>query len=282
MCSLGRRERMTGRGAGVPGRAVAGLLLGLLVLAGTPAPAGGETPGGTGALAALTVMPDDVRADLLFNGALLHVRGTIPEGGQAAIVCAGPGGRLKLRRKGRVWGLFWLNTGEIVFDDVPSLYLLCTSAPVAQLAPTVVLNRLGAGLDALESRAAFAGPAAERRTLFGEMVRLKTGEGLYAVAEGAARLRPGAPGTLDVAADLFLPARTPPGEFTVRLMSFRGGDGSVVAESTVALRQAGIAAFISRMAHERGLLYGIVSVVLAIAAGMLTGVVFGRGSRRPH
>ncbi len=256
-----------------------GLLVGLLVLAG-PAAAAPETRRGSEALLAVT--PEEVRADLFFSGALLHVRGTVPEGHQAAVLCTGADGRLNLRRKGRVWGLFWMNTGEVAFDGVPSLYLLTTSAPVAQLAPADVLARLGTGLDALESRAAFEGPAADRKALFGELVRLKRGEGLYAVVEGGARLKPGASGMLEVAADLFLPARTPPGEYRVRLLSFQGGGGSVGSETSVVLRQTGFAAFTSRMAQERGLLYGIVSVVVAIAAGMLTGVIFGRGSRRPH
>jgi uncharacterized protein (TIGR02186 family) len=263
------------------GTAAAGrFLLGLTLLSGPAVAAPGETPGV--ATAPLAVNPAEVRADLFFNGALLHVRGTIPAGHEAAVDCSGAEGRLSLRRKGKVWGLLWMNTGEVVFDGVPSLYLLCTSVPLSRLAPAEVLGRLRAGLDALESRAAYTGPAGEGRTLFGEMVHLKTGEGLFAVAEGAARLKPGTGGTLDVAADLFLPARTPPGDYRVRLLSFQGGDGSVVAETTVVLRQTGFAAFTSRMAHERGLLYGIVSVVLAIAAGMLTGFVFGRGSRRPH
>jgi uncharacterized protein (TIGR02186 family) len=256
------------------------LLLGLFVLAEPLAAAAGTSP--PVSASPLAVTPDVVHADLLFSGALLHVRGTIPEGHQAAVICTGADGRLNLRRKGRVWGLFWMNTGEIAFDGVPSLYLLCTSAPVAQLAPAGVLARLGTGLDALESRAAFEGPAADRKTLFGQMIRLKREEGLYAVAEGATRLKPGAQGMLDVAADLFLPARTPQGEYRIRLVSFQGGDGFVRSETSVVLRQTGFAAFTSRMAHERGLLYGIVSVVLAIAAGMLTGFVFGRGSRRPH
>ncbi len=260
-------------------RGAVGLLLGLSVLA-LPLAAAGTSPAAS--MAPLAVTPDVVRADVFFSGALLHVRGTIPEGHQAAVVCSGAEGRLSLRRKGRVWGLFWMNTGEIAFDGVPSLYVLCTSAPVSQLAPADVLARLGAGLDALESRAVFEGPAADRRALFAELVRLKRSEGLYGVEEGAARLKPGAQGTLEVAADLYLPARTPQGEYRIRLLSFQGEAGSVRSETSVALRQTGFAAFTSRMAVERGLLYGIVSVVLAIAAGMLTGVVFGRGSRRPH
>lgn len=261
-----------------------GLLgLGALSLFLSAARAGGQTPGdpaeGHGTLA---VEPDVVRVGLFFNGALLHVQGTIPAGHQAAVVCAGNEGRLDLKKKGRVWGLFWMNTGDVVFDHVPSVYLLCTSAPLKELAPAGVLSRLGVGVEALEARTAAGGSAAGREKLFGELVRLKKDERLWSIVESTLSLKPGGEGRLEAAADLFLPARTPPGEYRIRLVSFRDGEGEDVAETATAVRQEGFPAFTSRMAHERGLLYGIVSVVVAIAAGMLTGVIFGRGSRRPH
>ncbi len=254
--------------------------LGLAVLA---TRSGGQTPGdpaeGHGTL---SVEPDVVRVGLFFNGALLHVHGTIPAGQKAAVVCEGSEGRLDLKRKGRVWGLFWMNTGDVAFDHVPSVYLLCTSGPLRDLAPAGVLARLGVGVDALEARATAGEAAAGSAALFGELVRLKKGEGLWSLVEGTVSLKPGGEGRLEVAADLFLPAKTPPGEYRVRLFSFRDGEGAAVAGTAMIVQQVGFAAFTSRMAHERGLLYGIVSVVVAIAAGMFTGVVFGRGSRRPH
>jgi uncharacterized protein (TIGR02186 family) len=257
--------------------------LGALGLAFFAARSGAQTPGdpaeGHGTLA---VEPDVVRVGLFFNGTLLHVHGTIPAGQKAAVVCEGSEGRLDLKKKGRVWGLFWMNAGDVVFDNVPSVYLLCTSAPLKELAPAGVLARLGVGAAALEARATAGDAAAGSAALFGELVRLKTGEGLWSFVEGTVSLKPGGEGRLEVAADLFLPAKTPPGEYRIRLFSFRDGKGADLAGTTMIARQVGFAAFISRMAHERGLLYGIVSVVVAIAAGMLTGVVFGRGSRRPH
>ncbi len=266
-------------------KASRGSLLGLgaLSLFLSAARSGGQTPGDSAAgHAVLAVEPDVVRVGLFFNGALLHVQGTIPAGYQAAVVCAGKEGRLDLKKRGRVWGLFWMNTGDVVFDHVPSVYLLCTSAPLKELAPAGVLERLGVGVEALEARAAAGGSAAGGQTTFGELVRLKKDERLWSVVESTLSLKPGGEGRLEAAADLFLPARTPPGEYRIRLLSFRDGEGADVAETATAVRQEGFPAFTSRMAHERGLLYGIVSVVVAIAAGMLTGIVFGRGSRRPH
>jgi len=230
------------------------------------------------------VEPVSIGVDLFFSGATLHVLGTIPAGQQAAVYCVGKEGPLRLKKKGRVLGLLWMNTADIFVESVPSLYILATSAPVARLAPADVLARLGVGWDALEAGANIRGPssAEEGHALFRELVRMKTHEGLYALAESAALIKPAASGELEVLADLPLPALSPPGDYQVRLVAFGGGEGVLVGETPLRIRQQGATAFVSRMALERGLLFGVVSVVVAIAAGMLTGIAFGRGSRSSH
>lgn len=230
----------------------------------------------------LAVEPDEVGVNLFFSGATLHVRGTIPAGHDAAILCAGNETALSLRRKGRVWGFVWMNTAEVAFDRVPAAYVLHTSVPLARLGPAALLERLGVGFDGLEARSAFHGPPGERRAVFDELVRLKEREELFSLGEGAAMLGRGARGELEVSTDIFLPARTPPGDYRITLLSFHGGEGGAVAETAVTVRQVGLAAYTSRTARERGLLYGVVAVLVAIAAGMATGFVFGRGSRRPR
>lgn len=228
----------------------------------------------------LSIRPADIHVDLFFNGAMLQVQGTIPAGHQAAVLCVGEESRLDLKRKGRVWGLFWMNTADVALDRVPSLYVLSTSAPLAQLAPAEVLARLGVGYDGLEARTASKESADDSQATFRELVRLKRHEGLFSVSEGTTVLERGVKDRLEVSAELFVPPRTPPGSYQVRLFSFHGGEGALVGETTARLSQAGFAAFTSKMAHEHGLLYGIAAVLIAIAAGMLTGVAFGRGSKR--
>ena len=230
----------------------------------------------------MEVEPSEVHVDLLFDGATLRVRGRVPAGHEAAVLLAGPEAPLKLHRKGRVWGFLWMNTAEVRFDAVPSAYVLHTSVPLAQLGPPELLGRLGLGLDGLEARAATDDPGGERRATFRELIRLKRREGLFAVAEGSVHVGRGEGDRRQVSTDLFLPARTPAGEYRVSLLSFLGGEGAVVAEATATIRHTGLAAFTVRAARESGLLYGVVAVLVAIGAGMLTGFVFGSGSKRAH
>ena len=46
-------------------------------------------------------------------------------------------------------------------------------------------------------------------------------------------------------------------------------------------RRVGLASLISSAAERHGLLYGILSVLLAIVAGLLTGVIFAGSNKGP-
>jgi len=48
------------------------------------------------------------------------------------------------------------------------------------------------------------------------------------------------------------------------------------------VRQGGVPAFIADLAAEHGRVYGVLAVAVAVGVGLLTGVVFGVGSRGGH
>jgi hypothetical protein len=61
----------------------------------------------------------------------------------------------------------------------------------------------------------------------------------------------------------------------VRLLAFRDGHVVTRAQSTFELEEAGFVAFVSSLADTHGLAYGIFAVVIAVAAGLLVGFLFG-------
>ncbi len=238
-----------------------------------PPPAGPRDPD-------VKVEPSRVEMTMLYRGSSVHVSASVPTGAQVAIVLAGGERDLDLKRKGKVLGLIWMNVGDVRFEAVPSLYLLRTTCPLSQLAGPEVRERLGLGLDALGSRSA---RAAADPSLFRELARLEWRDGLWNVAEAAVTLRAAASGDTTLAeADFLLPARTPPGEYRVRVYTFADGEAELAGEAGLRVEQAGVAALISDLAQRHGLLYGILAVVIAGAAGLLTGVVFGLGSKKGH
>ncbi|NOZ02189.1 MAG: hypothetical protein GXP54_09905 [Deltaproteobacteria bacterium] len=249
-----------------------------LVLCAPSAGAGADEVKKTG----LTVEPRVVEADILYNGADIEVTGIVPAGSGAAVVCRGKDGEVGLKQKGKVWGVLWMNTGEVTFDGVPSFYQASTSARLADIAPADVLKRLVIGYDAVEAHATLRPEGADKHLLFTQFVKLKESEGLYSFDEGAVRLEPAMEGASRVRAMCHLPAKAQPGKYQVLLFALSKDDGKLVSASGVTLARAGTAAFISSLAVNHGLLYGVLAVLIAVAVGLLTGLVFSLGSKGAH
>ncbi len=227
----------------------------------------------------INVDPAEVAAGMFYSGAAVHVSAVVPGDAGVAMVCVGEGHPLKLKKKGKVLGLIWMNVADVSFDTVPGVYLLRTSAPLDALAAPAVLRDLAVGYGALEAR---AGPGPGAEALFGELVRLKSRDGLWDEAEGGVVLQPAADGTALATTDFALSAQAPPGVYRVLVYAFRDGAGVVVGEGEVEVRQAGLAGLIASLSEEHGLLYGVLAALVAVVVGLATGFAFGLGSKGGH
>ncbi len=264
---------------------------------------------------ALHVAPASIEVGMLFRGATVHVEGIAPPGRRLALVCTGKNGKVELKRKGKVWNALWMNVGSIAFEHVPSLLHAYADVDGTALnreaIPGDLLLGLGAG--GVESHVLPASADEATHRLFREFVRLKMQEGLYSfgklhterlgaeqgsggepasvavipVSAGSAsvlgRSPPGAAAgfalPMRVSADFELPASIPPGDYDIRLIGYRDGTAELLASEVLTARRVGLALLISSLSEHHGLLYGILSVLLAIAAGFLTGMVFASAKK---
>lgn len=243
------------------------------VIAAAAPPAPPQTVGG------INVDPAEVQAGMFYAGATVHVSAVVPMDADVAIVCLGEGRPLKLKKKGKALGVIWMNVADVSFDEVPDLYLLRTSARLDGLAVPAVLKDLVVGYDALEAR---AGPGPGAEMLFDELTRLKERDRLWEVAEGTVHVQPAEDGMALATTDFTLPAKAPPGVYRILVYAFRDGVGGVLGEGEVRVQQAGMAAFISSLATEHGLLYGALAASVAVVVGLATGFIFGLGSKGGH
>ena len=190
------------------------------------------------------------------------------------VVVKSAGQPFNVQQKTRVAGL-WINTGKIAFKHVPGFYAAVSTKPVEQIAPTSTLHRLGIGLDALKgqfllSAAHTTNPNALE---YAEAVPRVLGRNdLYVEHAG---------GVTFVGQHLFrarfaVPSNVPIGTFTAETFLFRNG-GLVGRYSTpLKIEKRGIERIIYEMAQDRPLLYGVLAVFAAIAAGLSAAAVFGR------
>jgi hypothetical protein len=239
----------------------------------------GSAPGEAQLAAEMIVEPEVVEAGMFFDGATVRVQAVVPEGMAVSVSCLGAEEPVLLNRKGKALGLIWMNMGEVEIEGAPDVYLLHTSGPLAELANPSVLEVAGVGYDALEARITVISEAEEDESLFGEFVGLKESDGLYGVSEGAVTVQAAGDGTVQVSAELRLPPKAPPGPYRILLHGFAGGAATLLATAEVPVRQAGMAAVIRTLADDHALAYGVIAVVVAIGVGLLTGVLFGMGSK---
>jgi len=226
--------------------------------------------------------PAEIVLDMFYGGTTVHVKGGVPAGYDVAVDCVGKKDTVELKKKGKVFGILWMNVGDVDFRNVPSIYLLSTSGKLDTLAPPTTLEQLGVGYRALESGSCDSLQSEEKHRLFRELLKLKESEKLYAFNEAGVQLEPGENETVHLSARFFLPPKAPAGEYEVRLFGFKEGQGRLLRTERLRLRRVGVTAFIFSLAQRYGLLYGVLAVVVALVVGLLTGFVFGLGSKNGH
>lgn len=222
---------------------------------------------------------DDIAITSSFAGSLVSVFGTIerPEelslergAYDVVVTLTGPAAPVSVRRKER-WGPIWINGEGQRFRDVPSFYAVAATRPLEAVAPRDALSLLQIGPRNLrfapEGRAL---PPGERRPFERSLVRLRLRSGLWAREDGAVRfLSP----TL-FRATFAVPADVPVGTHTARAFLFRDGLYLNSTRRELVVAKTGFEQQAYALAHERGLVYGLLAVLLAVGTGWLAGVAF--------
>jgi uncharacterized protein (TIGR02186 family) len=264
------------------GTLIQGLVMAVGVALGSLPQAAPEPGEGPVVALELLVEPSEIRAGMFFDGASFRVSALVPDGLGITVSCVGGKEPVVLNRKGRALGVIWMNVGEVEIDGSPDLYLLHASGDLGEMATSAFLAESGVGYAALKGQTTVTGAEGEEDRFFDEFVSLKESDGLYFISEEAMEVEPGMEGLVRMSTELRLPAKTPPGDYQILVHGFGREGGMLLGMTTLRVTQVGMAAFIRNLAIEHGLSYGIMAVVVAIAVGLFTGVVFGLGSKKAH
>lgn len=227
--------------------------------------------------------PAVIHIGAFYNGERVSVTGEVPAKSEVVIRVKGKGQDLEFQKKGRVLGILWMNLATVTFHQLPNVYLLYTAKSFEDMA------RLSGGepgvqqvsLNSLESQVDITPTPADKHALLAELLKLKTSEGLYGVQQDAIHYGETQGATKPFAATLSMPPRLPLGEYTVEIFALN--QGNIVARTTDHLKvdEVGLPLLLSTLAFEHGGLYGALASLIAIAAGLLMGLLF-RGSKGAH
>jgi len=224
----------------------------------------------------LGMSQDEVAITATFDGSNILVFGAIqrdapiPETPIDVIVTvSGPSEPLDVRRKAKRFGI-WVNTDTVQVDAAPSFYAIATSAPLGDiltetedLRHKVSINRairsVGAPMNIMDAQ-----------SFTDAVIRIREANGLYALQEGSVSIDQQ---TL-FRTSINMPANLTEGDYSARIFITR--DGAVVDQlsTTIDVHKVGLEQFLFSLSREQPLLYGLMSLAIAIFAGWAASAVF--------
>ncbi len=209
-----------------------------------------------------------------FVGGNVVVFGAVDEmEGDIVITMQGPRQQQMVRRKSRIAGI-WVNRHRVAFEDTPSFFAIAATRPLEEVASEAVRKQFGLGVDYLAlTMSDQADYDADEQAAFAKaLIRNKQRAGLYTETP----LKVTFPGSKLFRVTFSFPAHVPPGHYQIEVLKLMDGQVTGAQQSSLQISKVGMEAEVFDFANQRSALYGIVAIVIAVAAGWLAGVVFRR------
>lgn len=179
---------------------------------------------------------------------------------EVVITIEGPSLPVSVRRKEKRFGI-WVNTDFVEVDRAPSFYAVATSAPWPEVILDIEdLRHKVSILRAIRSVGATIRGAAD---FTDALIRIRTRSGLYQTNIGAVEVTEQ---TL-FNTSIKLPANLTEGDYTARFLLTRNGRVVDQHQRVIAVQKVGLEQFLFRLAHDQPVIYGLMSLAIAIAAG---------------
>ena len=223
----------------------------------------------------ITVKPDQIFIGATYNGTDISVSGQVPAETEAVIRITGHEENSSLKKKGRAMGVLWMNLGSVEFHNIPGVFLFYKSKQTDD-------QQVGEiDISAVRRKVEIVSEYQDKDALFEEFVKLKKKSGLYSTVENGIHYENVNNGMKAFSASIKLPSALPQGDYKLEVFALARDGIAGYAKKDLNVKQTGMPAFIASLAFDHGTLYGILSVIVAIIAGLLTGTIF-KGEKGAH
>lgn len=224
------------------------------------------------------VTPRNIAINLLYHGTRLNITGKSNADDDLIIKISNGYDDAHMKFKGKAAGLFWMKMGDISFEHVPSVYILASSRNLDSLLQKEQQITEGIGFDAIKAGARVESAAKDMdpERWIDEFIKFKKSERLYKIQEGSIVRNHGVSGN-EYQLDIDWPYQAGPGTYNIEVLAVR--DGKVVGRTATDLEvaRAGVVDKLSNLAFNQAAIYGIVAIVVAMAAGFAVGILFKKG-----
>jgi uncharacterized protein (TIGR02186 family) len=216
--------------------------------------------------------------EIIVFGAVDNSRQTSAESGiyDVVVVLEGVPTRIVSRKKSRVAGI-WLNTSYVTYESVPSYYAIASTRPAEEVADETTLRENQVGFDHLQmipAETSHPMSEAEIKEFRESVIRLKNKDGLFVQEDY---------GVVFIGRSLFrasidLPANVPVGPLVARIYLLREGQLLSRYIARVNLEREGVERLLHTFAIQHSWWYGLATVLLAAASGLVASRLFRRSA----
>lgn len=181
---------------------------------------------------------------------------------EVIVTVEGPKTQVEVRRKARVFGI-WTNTDSVTVGHAPSFYAVAATGPLEKILSETENLRHGISIPRAIRAVGISHEAPDAPAFLDALIRIRTETGSYSRADHGVAL------TEDTLfrTDIRLPANLTEGLYRVRLFILRGGRVIDWQEQTIPVQKAGLERWIFNLSRDQPLLYGLLSLLLAVVAG---------------
>jgi len=178
------------------------------------------------------------------------------------ITVAGPTRPVTVRRKERRFGI-WVNTDTVDLDAAPTFYAVAASGPLDQVLTNTEDLRQRISIPRAIRSVGAASMAEDVESFTKALVRIRERKDGYQLLENAVALDEQ---TLFRTA-ISLPANLTEGAYKTRIFLTREGRVVSKFETVIDVRKVGLERWLYTLSRQQPLLYGLMSLAIAIAAG---------------
>ncbi len=205
-----------------------------------------------------------------FDGSEILIFGAIkrdtpaPEDSSLGVVVAieGPSLPLTVRRKEKKFGI-WVNTDALEIDAAPAFYAVATSAPFEEVISRTEDLRFHISIPQAIRSVGAPSHILDAEAFKEAVIRIRRNNNLYQVLENKVEVQQETLFRTSIA----LPSNLTEGTYKTRVFLTRKGEVVTHFETSIEVHKVGLERFLFNLSREQPLIYGLLSLAIAIIAG---------------
>lgn len=209
-------------------------------------------------------------SEILIFGAVKREE-PIPSDGPLDVIIAvsGPSDPVMVRRKEKRFGI-WINTDFVQVDSAPSFYAIATTAPLQDILSSTEDLRYHISTENMIRLVGAPNSISDAENFSQALIRIRQNSGLYQTLESQVSISEDTLFRTSIA----LPANLTEGNYSTRIFLTRNKSVVDAFETVIDVRKVGLERWLYSLAHNQPMLYGFMSLAIAIAAGWGASAIF--------